>query len=327
MARTAEADAPCRADLAGGTLDIWPIGLLHPWAMTVNACLEVGVRLEVSDDGPAQHVVHEVQGGKEKLLGSSDSPHDLTAAVCFAVRPSGGLRIRVLSQPPVGSGLGGSSTYGIALTKALLELEARAAETEWVVRLVRDLEARVLGTPTGTQDHWAAAAGGVLAVHLEPGGERVERLPVEREWLSRRLLVFYTGIVHHSGMVNWQVVRRRLDGESEAIAGFQAIADAASRCRRALLDADEEAVGSAIRADWQARRRLAPEVEPRELSSLATTAVEAGALAVKACGAGGGGSLLAWCRPDEQEAVGHALESAAPQGRLLHPSGGGAQGS
>ncbi len=320
MARTAEAVAPCRADLAGGTLDIWPIGLLHPGALTINASLDVGVRLEVSNDGPAQRVVHEVRGENERLLDAPDALHDLTAAVCFAVRPGGGLRVRVVSQPPVGSGLGGSSTYGIALTRAVLELDGRVAEDDWVVRLVRDLEARVLGTPTGTQDHWAAAAGGVLAIHLEPGGERVERLPVEMEWLNRRLLVFYTGIVHHSGMVNWQVVRRRLDGETGAVAGFQAIAEAADRCRTALLEADDRRVGFAIRADWQARRQLAPEVEPPELGSLAATAVEAGALAVKACGAGGGGSLLAWCRPDEQGVVGRALESAAPRGRLLHPA-------
>lgn len=326
MARTAEAAAPCRADLAGGTLDIWPIGLLHPGAVTVNACLGVGVRLEVADDGPAQRVVHVARNGHESLLGVSDALHDLTAAVCFALRPEGGLRVRVVSQPPVGSGLGGSSAYGVALSRAVLELEGRAAGDDWVVRLVRDLEARVLGTPTGTQDHWAAALGGVLAVHLEPGGERVERLAVETKWLNRRLLVFYTGIVHHSGMVNWQVVRRRLDGEPEAAAGFQAIAEAAERCRAALLEADDGEVGSAISADWQARRRLAPEVEPRELGSLAATAVEAGALAVKACGAGGGGSLLTWCRPDEQEAVGRALESAAPQGRILHPVRGSDSG-
>ena len=30
------AKAPCRADLAGGTLDVWPLYLYHEGAVTVN---------------------------------------------------------------------------------------------------------------------------------------------------------------------------------------------------------------------------------------------------------------------------------------------------
>ena len=33
--------APCRADLAGGTLDIWPLYLFHPGAVSVNLALNI----------------------------------------------------------------------------------------------------------------------------------------------------------------------------------------------------------------------------------------------------------------------------------------------
>jgi len=33
--------APCRADLAGGTLDIWPLYLFHPGAVSVNVALNI----------------------------------------------------------------------------------------------------------------------------------------------------------------------------------------------------------------------------------------------------------------------------------------------
>ncbi len=52
MSNTVRATAPCRADLAGGTLDIWPLGLLHRNALTVNIAIPVRVTLEVSDGGP-----------------------------------------------------------------------------------------------------------------------------------------------------------------------------------------------------------------------------------------------------------------------------------
>jgi len=228
--------------------------------------------------------------------------------------------VRVLEQAPVGSGLGGSSAYAVALARALLELEGRPIDGGELVPVLRDLEARVLGAPAGCQDHWAAEAGGVLALHLEPGGSRLERLPVEPKWLSERMSVFFTGITHHSGMVNWQVIRRRIEGDPETARGLDAIAGAARHCRAALLAADEAGVGEAMASEWAARRTLAPEVCPPELDRVVGAALGAGALAAKACGAGGGGSLVLWHPPELRKAVGRALVATAPAGRVL-PSG------
>ncbi|HHQ48458.1 MAG TPA: hypothetical protein ENK19_06190, partial [Acidobacteria bacterium] len=174
MAPWAEASAPCRADLAGGTLDIWPLGILHPGAVTVNLALPVRAAVRV-EPGAAPGVVEHL-AGEARALGPADAARDLTAAVAFFFRPEGGLRVRVLEQPPVGSGLGGSSAYAVALARAVLALGARELEGGRLVPILRDLEARVLGAPAGCQDHWAAEAGGVLALHVEPGGERLERL-------------------------------------------------------------------------------------------------------------------------------------------------------
>mgnify|MGYP000488265602 CR=1 FL=1 len=72
------------------------------------------------------------------------------------------------------------------------------------------------------------------------------------------------------------------------------IAAAARRCCDALRVGDEHLCGEAIAAEWSARRRLAPEVCPPELERLEDVARQAGASAFKACGAGGGGSVLIW---------------------------------
>ncbi len=318
MAPWAEAAAPCRADLAGGTLDIWPLGVLHPGAMTVNAALPVRARVRVEAAGaPAGTVLHVVRGGDPSSLEVADCGRDLTAAVAFFFRPAGGLVVRVLEQAPVGSGLGGSSAYAVALARALGALEGRSMDASRLVPILRDLEARVLGAPAGCQDHWAAEAGGVLALHPEPGGDRLERLAVDLDWVGRRLTVFFTGITHHSGMVNWQIIRRRFEGDAGTARALDEIAAAARRCRSALLARNEAAVGEAVAAEWAARRRLAPEVCPPELGRIVTAARDGGALAIKACGAGGGGSLLVWHAPSDRPAVVGALEAAAPDGSVL----------
>jgi D-glycero-alpha-D-manno-heptose-7-phosphate kinase len=310
--------APCRVDLAGGTLDIWPLGLLHRGSLTVNVAIPTRVRMEVELAGPIGHVEHAEENGPWRMLGPEDTAHDLTAAVCFALRSTGGVRVRVLEQAPIGSGLGGSSSYAVALARAVLALEERLMGDRALVALLRDLEARVLGIPTGTQDHWAAIRGGVLAVHIEPGGESIERLQVDPEWVSERLTVFFTGINHHSGMVNWEVIRRRLDGDESTRSALESIADAARLCRQALVAQDEHELGAAVSAEWAARRRLAPDVCPDDVENVVRHAQIAGATAVKACGAGGGGSLLLWHPPELRDRVTDALISVAPSGRVLN---------
>jgi len=310
--------APCRADLAGGTLDIWPLGLLHRGALTVNVAIPVLVRLRVELSAPVGHVEHSVDNGVWRSLGPADIS-DLTAAVCFALRSTGGARVRVLEQAPLGSGLGGSSAYAVALARSILLLEERSMGDRALVALLRDVEARVMQAPAGIQDHWAALRGGVLAIHIEPGGESVEKLAVDEDWMGERFSVFFTNITHHSGMVNWQVIKRRIEGDATTGAALGAISDAAQLCRQALLARDETEVAAALAAEWSARQRLAPEVCPAELHSVEQTALGAGATAVKACGAGGGGSLLLWHPPGHRDRLAAAMKTAMPGGWLLAP--------
>lgn len=311
------AEAPCRADFAGGTLDIWPLGLLHDGALTVNAAIPVAVRLEIDIEGPTGEVWHAVGDDTWRKLSRSDEWTDLTAAVAFAVMPVGGVRVRVLSQASLGSGLGGSSAYGVALARGILIVRAKELADHLLVGLVRDLEARILGVPTGAQDHWAAVRGGVLALHVEAGGDRIEALDVDPEWLGERMTVFDTGIAHHSGMVNWEVIRRRLEGDEATVEALEAVSQAAQQCRQALLEGDQERVGQAIASEWWNRRILAPEVCPPELETVVVAGLSSGAAAVKACGAGGGGSVLVWHHPGARDEIVAALMTAAPTGRVV----------
>lgn len=317
MSRSVRVAAPCRADLAGGTLDIWPLGVLHQGSMTVNVAIPVEVELSVDLGGDEGVVIHQATDGSITELRLQDASDSLTAAVAFAMAPAGRSRVRVLSQAPIRSGIGGSSAYGIALARGLAELLGDARSDERSVALIRDLEARVLQAPTGEQDHWSAVCGGVIAVHLEAGGNRVEQLDVPLDWFSARATVFFSGIRHRSGMVNWQVIRRRLDGDQRTREAFEAIAAAAATCRGGLLAGDEAVVAEAIDQEWKARRCLAPEVSTPEIDDLVLAARENGATAAKACGAGGGGSVLVWHPPEARDAIIAGLDGAHDSGRVL----------
>jgi D-glycero-alpha-D-manno-heptose-7-phosphate kinase len=291
--------------------------MLHPGSVTVNAAIPVMVKMDVDLMAPEGEVWHAIGDAEWMRLDESVATTDLSAAIAFAIRRVGGVRVRVHSQASLGSGLGGSSAYAVALARGILTALGEEMVDERLVLLARDLEARVLTVPTGLQDHWASVHGGVLAIHHEPGGERIERLQVEPEWVGERLTIFDTGISHHSGMVNWQVIRRRLDRDSDTIAALEAIAEAARRCRTELIGGNEDGVGRAIAAEWSARKRLAPEVCPPELESIVDAGLAAGSSAIKACGAGGGGSVLVWHPPEARKAISSALNAATPNGRVV----------
>lgn len=281
----------------------------------MNLSLACGTRLRLSRT-EAAWLVHE-WGGQRQLLGPERQGEELTATVVGYFFPQGGLYVQVLEQLPVGSGLGGSSVYAVALAKACLKLAGRRLPRRQLVGVLKDLEAQVLQAPTGIQDYYPALLPGLLAIHLQPGGERVERLPVPKTWLAEHLSLVYTGITHHSGMVNWQVVRARVEADGRVQKGLEAIAQAAQACRQALLRRDAPGVGQAIARDWAARRELAPEVNPPELEAVVTAGLEAGAWAAKACGAGGGGSVLFWSPPPLRQQVEEAALAATRKGHLL----------
>jgi len=310
------ATSHCRVDLAGGTLDIWPIGLLHAGAATVNfaVTLPATVRLRA-----AERFYRVVQGGSERR---AESLEELVADPDTALV---GLVARELELPPVeielasasprGAGLGASSALTVALLAAG-EMHRDGAATispERRAAVARDLEARLMGLPTGLQDHLPGQLGGALAIEHRAGGERVRRLRVDLEALGERLLVAFTGESHFSAGNNWSVLRRRFERDPDTIARFDAIRDVGLALPGALEAADWPAVGRLVAAEWSARSGLAPEVSTPRIEELLAAARERGAWGGKACGAGGGGSIAAVVPPERRGEVESAWREAGAQ--------------
>lgn len=316
-----EASAPLRADLAGGTIDIWPIYLLHPGASTVNVALRLRARvnyvaggsaweLRAGDRGARRRVPPERLESCRDAAGQGD-PFSLVLRALGWYRPSVAGQVTTVVEGPPGGGIGGSSALLIALLGLAARLAGERLRRDRLAELARDLESQVLGLPTGVQDYHPAIRGGVLQLHYGPGGTRVERLPVDREALSGRLVLAYSGKAHASAPSNWGLVRRRLDGEARATACFADVARAASLAGDALRRADWGDLGEAMSLDWAARKRLDPGLSPADLERLQDAGLAAGALAAKGCGAASGGCMLFLLRDPEQRAVVEARLEAA----------------
>lgn len=313
----------CRADLAGGTLDIWPLGLLHPGACTVNVALDLAVTVEVR---PAEsgYRVRQGAGAIEARSPTELAQNPMTdlVGVLASALDLPPFEAVLASESPRGGGLGASSAMAVAFMAAAEEAFGRPrSQPRQLVALARDLEARLMSLPTGIQDHYPALLGGALEIRQEPGGERVRRLEADLQALGDALLIVYSGQSHFSAGKNWQVVRRRLDGEPEVTALFRGIAEAAAQIAAPLEAGDLARVGELMGQEWSYRRRLAEGVSTPILEKLLQAAASQGAWGGKACGAGGGGCLAILCPPERRSAVAAALVEAGGEVLKARPVG------
>jgi D-glycero-alpha-D-manno-heptose-7-phosphate kinase len=311
------AHAPCRADLAGGTIDLWPLYLFHPGAMTLNFALEIlttcritpikGERIELcSIDTHKQ----ETFANLDELNASPTQEHVLAAYLVKFFTPEQGLRVETNSQSPAGGGISGSSALMIATTAALARFTHRELDLEQMRVLAQNIEAQIIAVPTGCQDYYPALYGGVNAIHLDADGVRRAPVPVAPEEIERRFVLAYTGVPRQSGINNWEVFKSHIDGDKHIFQNFENIATIARDMHQALLRHDWEDVARLLREEWQLRRTNAPGITTPLIDKLIAVASEHGGRAAKVCGAGGGGCVLFMVEEDTNQEVSQALSEA-----------------
>jgi len=314
----------CRVDFGGGTLDIWPLGLLHPGARTVNVAVDLAVTVELLRSSTHRYVVRQGSSVTEAASADELARHSETSligviAAALALPP---FEVSLASESPRGGGLGASSAMTVAfLTAAEVAFDRPHSRPERIAALARDLEARLMALPTGLQDHYPALLGGALEILAEPGGERVRSLDVDLQRLGESLLVVYSGQSHFSAGNNWQVVRRRLDGEAGVTGLFAGIAETTAELAPALEAGDFPRVGELMSREWSYRRQLAAGISTPILENLLQVAAANGAWGGKACGAGGGGSLAILCPPERKNDIATALQREGGETLSARPVG------
>jgi len=302
--RAVVATAPTRIDLAGGTLDIWPLYLFHPGAVTVNVAIDrrAWCRVETGEQGvfiESKDTLQKARGRDvHEILG--EGALSLVAYILRALGIETGVRVSTQSRVPAGSGLGGSSALAVAVAAAAARAVGRDLDSEGLWPIVRDAEAQCIGVPTGIQDYLAAIHGGVLGVRLEPGAVRVDRLSADPAAVEESLLLVDAGATRFSGINNWDVFKGQIDGDAGVREALAAIVGVAGEARRAFEAGRLDEIAALIAREWQARKLLAPGVSTPEIDRIAAVAEAAGG-AAKVCGAGGGGMVAVWARPGPRD--------------------------
>ncbi|HET6955345.1 MAG TPA: hypothetical protein VFI56_02150 [Vicinamibacterales bacterium] len=317
MSNRIAVSAPTRIDLAGGTIDIWPLYLEHEGACTVNAAISLRARAEIEPrtDGRVE-------------LRSIDTNRQQSAARWQDLNPRGELPLLALlarhyrlanatlvteGQSPAGAGIAGSSALAIAVCGALAKFTGASMDAELLLQTAMNVECQTIRVPTGVQDYRPALYGGVAAVELRTDVIQRVAIDVDPRELERRIVLAYTGAPRNSGTNNWEITKKHIDGDAHIFDCFERIRDTAVAMRQALARQDWDEVGRQIATEWDNRKRLAPGVSTPMIDNLIARAKAAGATAAKVCGAGGGGCLFCYGPPDKRDAIEGALSTGEAQ--------------
>src|SRR6266850_2179602 len=188
------AQAPCRADMAGGTMDLCPLYLFHPAALTLNFAVNILTTCRITPLKGKRIYLRSLDTRREEEFSSFEALRTsnrfrlpLGARLLQFFAPKEGLLMETDSESPAGAGISGSSALMIASTAALARFTGRNLTLEQMRVIAQNVEAQIIEVPTGCQDYYPALYGGVSAIRLDADGIHREAVPLLREeWKLRR---------------------------------------------------------------------------------------------------------------------------------------------
>jgi D-glycero-alpha-D-manno-heptose-7-phosphate kinase len=320
MAGQIYAQAPCRVDLAGATIDLWPLYLFHPGSVTVNMAVDIQTTCKITPrKGRAIHLKSCDTGREDRfaslhaLLQAKKYRHALAAYLVRFFQPKQGFLLETHSESPAGAGISGSSAMMICTSAALARFVGREIDIEQIRIIAQNIEAQLIRVPTGCQDYYPAMYGGVNAIHLDPDGIHCEPVAIPPEEINKRFVLLYTGAPRQSGINNWEVFKQHINGDKHVIRNFAEISRIAREMRCALKSAQWLEVERLLNEEWKLRRTNAPGISTPLIDKLIAAAKKQGARAAKVCGAGGGGCVIVLIEEDARQRVEQAIRNNGGQ--------------
>lgn len=245
---------------------------------------------------------------KEIVSRVEDLEHELVRESMRMTGVTGGVEITTLADiPSTGTGLGSSSAVTVGLLHALYAYQGRQVSAAELAERACAIEIEHCGKPIGKQDQYIAAFGGIRDLRFGPGEEvmadEIELPAGELRALQRSIMLFYTGITRSATPILAEQNANIKDRQSQ----LDLLRDLAVFAADRLRGGDVDAIGTAMRESWEAKRKLAGGVSNARIDGAVSRALEAGATGAKLTGAGGGGFLLVMCPVARQHMVREAL--------------------
>ena len=296
---------PLRISLAGGGTDLPDFSREHGGCVVstaIDKCIYVIVKARFD------RKIRVGYSRTEMVDDVSEVQHELVREALRMTGVCSGVEIATMADiPSEGSGLGSSSSVTVGVLHALYTYQGHIVPPERLAEEACRIEIEVLGKPIGKQDQYIAAFGGFRFIEFgHDGSVQVQPLALsedKRRALDACLLLFYTGRTRDANAI----LSRQRGNIAARADTLLAMAEQARELRVDLENGHCRRVAEVLHENWCHKRTLAEGISNGELDGLYERACAAGATGGKVAGAGGGGFLLLYCPPGEQERLREAL--------------------
>lgn len=314
--------SPMRISLAGGGSDL-PAYYRQHGGVVLSAAINKYFYSVLCrrDDGKIQIISSDLRVletwtelGK---LAARGTKLEIPLAVLNYLQREASFDLFLASEILPGTGLGSSASVCVNVLTILTRYLGIPLSKYEVAEAAFHIARNLLGKPVGKQDEYASAFGGINLIHFHRD-DSTTVTPIQMSApmlrvLEERLLLFFTGSSHDSWRILKQQEASSSNTRSAGGAAQQEIKELASRMHRALLEEDFDRIGTLLHTGWEAKKRLSPQISNARIDRLYTVALQSGADGGKITGAGGGGFLLLYCRPEFQPALRAAMAQEEAQ--------------
>jgi D-glycero-alpha-D-manno-heptose-7-phosphate kinase len=243
-----------------------------------------------------------------------DGNLDLLKAAVKRLGVEGGFDATVWADVPPGCGVGTSAAVAVAMIGGLSRFRRELLPPHGVAQTAQRLETEELGLECGVQDQLAAAYGGVCFMEVDYPDATVSRLDIEDDVLhelEERLVLAYVGQSRLSDAVHRRVIEGLETGDEGITDALTTLRGLPHEMKAALMQGDFDAMAEVVNANWAAQKQLHPSITNDLVDHAFDVAMSSGAVAGKANGAGGGGSITFLAEPGYEVRLREALAEEA----------------
>ncbi len=224
-----------------------------------------------------------------------------------------GMEIHYDGDLPARTGLGTSSAFTVGLLHTLFALKGIMPSKMDLALKAIHIEQDILKENVGSQDQVLAAFGGFNKIDFSGKNNfRVYPITLSRErleLLQSHLILLFTGFSRTASQIAGEQIKET-PGKKQELKEMHQMVDEGIK----ILSGDNDLsdFGKLLHESWQLKRSLTGKISTPYIDYVYDAAISAGADGGKILGAGGGGFILFFARPESQARVKESLHD------LLH---------
>ena len=231
--------------------------------------------------------------------------HPSVRAVLSTLETNAGLEIHHNGDLPARSGIGSSSSFTVGLINVINALKGQQISKEDLAKQAIYIEQKVLKESVGSQDQILASFGGFNRINFYPD-DTFSITPVIiskslTDQLQSHMLLFFTGVSRFSSDIAKDKIANFKNRFQELTQIKQMVDEGLSILQSPSTPIAE--LGKLLHESWQLKRSLSNKVSTPEIDTIYQTGLAAGAIGGKILGAGGGGFILFFAKPENHKNI------------------------